>query len=178
VATASLVGLLAVAGCTGPDRTPVSRTAEGPWLCSGVPSTGIELALGGEELDGDSGQGSLGWLDDDFACTAEAGDSSILVRQMPVLNSGYGSTEQEVVDALESSSGGRRIDADAPGQGFLTETGQPVAVWVCTGFVTRVSFFGEPPKGRDWSQDAVNLLVSMLPWACGDEPVPDDATGT
>jgi hypothetical protein len=167
-----LLGVLAVGGCTGPDRTPVPRTAEAPWLCSGVPRDSIDLALGGAELDGDTGQGSLDWRDEQFYCAAQAGGSSIFVRQQTLLNSGYGSTEEAVVGTLEESSEGRRIDADAPGRGYLVEEGQAVAVWVCTGFVTRVSFFGEPPRGRDWDEDAVNLLVSVLPWACGEEEPP------
>ncbi|MBO3084402.1 hypothetical protein [Cellulomonas fengjieae] len=171
VLAGTLLGALVATGCTA-DPEPVPRTAGSPWLCSGVPRDSIDLALGGAELDEDSGQGSLGWRDDGFDCAAQAGDSTILVAQQTVLNSGYGSTEEEIVETLEASSDGRRIDADAPGRGYLVEEGQAVAVWVCTGFVTRVSFFGEPPRGRDWSEDAVNLLVSMLPWACGEEDAP------
>ena len=171
-AGAAVVLFTLISGCTGPEPVPVPRTADAPWLCSGVPLESIELALGGAELDDGGGQGALGWRDEQFTCSAEADESSIIVSQEPVLSSPFGSTEDDVVATLQESSAAQRIDADAPGRGYLTRVDDPVAVWVCTDFVTRVSFTGTEPDGRTWSEDAVNLLVSMLPWACGEEPPP------
>ena len=78
-------------------------------------------------------------------------------------------------DALTSSSAclvNLAIDADASGSGFLFGDSKATAMWVCGNHVLAVELLDVDTQGRDRRADARNLLVSMLPWACGGDEVP------
>jgi len=169
VAGLALVAVLA--GCSRPDTSPVPTTAASPYVCDGVPQEGAALALGGKA----SVQSQAGsWTTDrpNFVCILDgSGDRGL---QVDVVESGrIGATDQEALEEIRRTNDVDPIEADGPGAGFVTKPGAgTTAHWVCDGRYLQVSLDGDPVKGRDGDQDVENLLVSMLPWACGGEDVP------
>jgi len=176
LATLTGLGLVVVlAGCTSPDTSPVPTTAESPYVCDGVPLEGAELTLAGEaSVDTQSGS----WSSDgpnrpNFLCILSgSGDRSL---QIDVVESGrIAPTDEKALEVIEKTNDAEPIEADGPGAGYVTKPGAgTVAHWVCDGRYIKVSFDGDAVKGRDGNQDVENLLVSMLPWACGGDEVPE-----
>jgi len=172
-----VVALVAITlgACTSPDPSPVSPTAAAPWVCPGVPRDGSELALGGDVTAETSGR----WAAEGpgFFCTVKREDSSdgtILVMQGPVGSfASAGATAELQLAAIKREEGAEPIDADATGEGYAFGAGvKPTAAWVCGERVFTVELVSVDVEGRDGVADAENLLVSMLPWACGDEEAP------
>lgn len=166
------VGTLLLAACTGPSTDPVPTTADGPWVCDGVPRAGVELLLGGDgEVTSTGGE----WGDDvdGFSCIVEhPGGGSVIVSEEPTAWERFNASEDEnVLGVLSEQGGAEPIEADAPGAGYVYD--RPGAAWVCDG---RLLFVSEGQDidvdGRDVRDDLSNLLVSMLPWACDGASVP------
>ncbi|WP_273653299.1 hypothetical protein [Cellulomonas fimi] len=164
---AGALALLALlAGCSTPDDSPVPTLAEAPWICPGVPQTGVELALGGpaEVETTNSWEPGLGHAT--FQCFAERGDDARLM--VTYGGPGSGPSPQDV----RTGRGAVPISADADGEGWAEHAeGSSVATWQCGDNILRVGLVG-PVDGRDGLTDVSNLLVSMLPWACEGEEVP------
>lgn len=172
---AGAVGVVALllAACTGPSTDAVPTTAEGPWICDGVPRTGVELLLGGDaEVTSTGGE----WGDDTegFSCIVEhPGGGSVIVSEEPTAFETFNASQDaDVLGVLSEQAGATAIDADAPGAGYAYD--YPAAAWVCDGrllLVTEGQDFDV--DGRDVRDDLANLVVSMLPWACDGASVPE-----
>lgn len=176
-AVGCVVALLALplVGCAGPDRTPVPTEASGDMACDGVPRAGVELVLGGPVVvQRDHGQ--WGAEESGFQCdvVAAGGGTALVAVEEWDVRTRYGGSDESVVDLLGAQGGAEAIEAAAPGAGFVTggDGADASAGWVCGGRVLTVALLGVTTAGRDQRADAERLLVSMLPWACGDEDAP------
>lgn len=166
--------LTVVAGCTAEAaQEPVPTTAESPFLCDGVPLLGHRLLTGAGNLSY-AGDAFRPW-DDDVLCVAEGpGGESVAVSHQATEGLGLGSVKEQV-EELRAHTSATRIDADAPGEGYVIPDGeQPYGRWVCDdGTRTEVRLASSPPSGRDVSEDLSRYLTSILPWACGDAEAPE-----
>lgn len=167
----AFLGVALVAACTSaPDAAPVPLDATGPFVCDGVPSTGVELILGGPvERESSSGR----WADPRFGCIVHPTDgraSSVTVSYRDVSEGAeWGDTDEAVLRTLSAQGGATAFEADVPGAGYRYGD---TAGWVCSGRFLLVSALGETPPGRDWEQDVERLAVSLLPWACAGAEAP------
>ena len=163
------VGLLAA--CGSPDDSPVPTTAAAPWACAGVPQDGVDLILGASATATTHGR----WSDESgsFTCTAKhEGSGTVLVIQDPVGGFIGGVDAKSQLEAISREPDAEPIDADATGSGYVVGSTKPAAAWVCGERVLSVELINVDTEGRDGRDDATNLLVSMLPWACDGEAVP------
>jgi len=172
VARGAACGLtvLALAACSGPSTDPVPTTASSPYVCTGVQQEGADLALGGSSTS-DRQRGT--WGDDPvgFNCQVDGPSGSILVNEKPVAaGSTWGSNGPDVLVTLKRQGLAAPIDATQPGAGYMFGDGS--AGWVCGERFLLIQILDADTKGRDARADAGNLLVSMLPWTCGDAEVP------
>jgi len=159
-----VVALAALTACTSPDTAPVPTTAADPYVCAGVPQEGTELALGGSGTAKETGS----WLADGpaFSCAVTRSGGKVFVT--------YG----DPTTFLSLDQAGQQLDAepltaDGDGSGYVFGDSRATAMWVCGEHVLAVELIGVDVKGRDQRDDAENLLISMLPWACGDTAVPE-----
>ena len=162
--------VLVLAGCSGPSTDPVPTTASSPYVCTGVQQDGADLALGGASTS-DRQRGT--WGDDPvgFSCEVNGPSGSILVSEEPAgAASTWGSNGAEVLASLKKQGAAAAITADQPGAGYTFGDGS--AGWVCGERFLLVQILDADTKGRDPKVDAGNLVVSMLPWTCGDAEVP------
>jgi hypothetical protein len=171
-ALAGLALVVVLTGCSRPDTSPVPTTAESPYVCDGVPLEGAELTLAGKaSVDKQSGS----WITErpNFLCVLDGSGDRML--QIDVVESvRIGPTDEKALEVIEKTNDAEPIEADAPGAGYVTKPGAgTVAHWVCDGRYIKVTFRGDDVKGRNGNQDVENLLVSMLPWACGGDEVPE-----
>ena len=176
------VGLLVVtvAGCAGPDLSPVPSQAAAPFVCDGVPLAGAELTLGGPveanrivESWGDDGAG--------FRCSLvlKSGEPGlILVSDEDLRGVSPTTGEQGQLALLALQGDAQPIHADVDGAGYVFGVdSSPVAAWICHGRYITVNLERVEVEGRSQRADAQALLVSMLPWACGDQKVPARTVG-
>lgn len=173
--TSSVCLLLALGGCSGPDLSAVPTEATAPFVCDGVPEAGTALLLGGKVAQkqthgrwGDDGAG--------FDCVIElesggAGRVMVIAGEVGVV---FGATDEaSSVEEFSKQGNATAIDADATGGGYVYGSGANLtAAWACGGRVVSVEIFDADVKSRDGRADAGNLLVSMLPWACGGQDPP------
>ena len=174
MALAGLAVLGLVEGCTGPDAdTPVPTTAGEPFVCTGVPRAGVELALGGAAASVEE-EGTWGREGRGFSCSVRrsSGDGVVQVLEWDVVAK-LGVTGEEALDLFSRERDATEIRADVPGAGYaIGDAADGSAKWVCGDRMITVSLIGVPRIGRDERVDAEALLRSMLPWACGDEDAP------
>jgi len=149
--------------CSSPDTAAVPTTADAPYVCAGVPQRGTSLTLGGDV----SAQETGSWLADGpaFSCTVDRSGGRVFVTYGDPTTFLSLATAGEQQDSVA-------IDADASGSGFLFGDSKATAMWVCGNHVLAVELLDVDTQGRDRRADARNLLVSLLPWACGDTAVP------
>ena len=163
--------------CSGRDTTtPVPTEAAAPFMCDGVPALGVELLTGAPDAEVTQ-EGQWGSDERNFYCT-------VTVEQEPGLFRGLTVTEQRVAvsifgDAATAeeelrATSGQVIDADESGVGAVygSTEGTLTAAWACGERVLWVEVQGVFDDGRAAEEDLSNLLVSMLPWVCGDDDVP------
>lgn len=165
------IGLLCVGGitgCSGASLEPVPTTATGDFVCDGVAREGVELILGGRVA---SVEPSNTWDDESFLCFVGGEKARVSVSATPTMFATWGGgTDEGVLERASEWMGAVPFEAEgAVGAGSRDPDG---ALWVCGGRLLRVDLSGRLVEGRDASLDAANLLVSMLPWACGDEEPP------
>lgn len=168
--------LLAVAACTGPDLEEVPTEAAEPFVCAGVPAEGVTLLLG---ADAARARTSGHWGDDGigFDCVVEleSGDPGRVMVISGDVGIAFGSGDAtEALEEFSAQGDAAAIDADAAGGGYVYGSGEEsaTAAWVCDSRVLSVEAFDVDVEGRELRADVENLLVSMLPWACGDEEAP------
>lgn len=170
---------LAVAACGGPDLDAVPTKAVEPFVCAGVPAGATALLLGGEvtqkRTSGRWGDGGIG-----FDCVVElaSGDPGrVMVISGDVgIAFGTGDAATALAD-FSRQADAESIDADAKGGGYVYgRASNATAAWVCASRVLSVEAFDADVEGRNARSDAENLLVSMLPWACGGDEAPDRTT--
>jgi len=171
--TAGVVALVLTAGvsaCSGPDTSSVPTEAHAPYLCDGVPRRGAELILGGAAaLEGQDGS----WGAGRYSCRVRRDDDrgALIVSAQDVASAGnWGSTPDVVLRTLSEQGSPTPIEADAPGAGYGFGGGS--AGWVCEDRFVLISLVDVSVEGRDGQADAEAYLVSMLPWACGDQDPP------
>lgn len=165
-ACVAVLAIAAVSGCTTPDTAPVPDVADAPFVCDGVPERGMELTLGGKVTAEQTGS----WRADGpaFSCAVDGGAGRVLVT--------YGDpTTFLSLDDASQQGGAEPLELDADGAGYLFGGAAPTAMWVCGDRVLAVETFDVDTRGREASDDARNLLASMLPWACDGEDAPDAA---
>lgn len=167
--TAGLILLTLVAGCSGPDLSPVPTTATAPYACDGVPRTSAEL-ITGEPVTADVSNHNWGDDQQPFLCSLVSEHGLVQVEEAPVEQDSWGPTEASVIAAMQATTDDPPLQLDAPGTGYTW--GGHTAGWVCNGRVITVAI-GDSVSGRDRLADATNLLASMLPWACNGEDVPE-----
>lgn len=174
-AVASLVPVLLLTACTGGAPTPVPREAGAPFVCAGVPSEGTALILGGDVVQlrrhGEWGVDGSG-----FQCDvgpAPGGDALIMVEEWDVAIR-LGTDGDSALKMLAAQTGATLIEADSIGAGYTSGSAdEGSATWVCADRMLAVDLLGVQTAGRDQRADAEALVVSMLPWACGGEDVPE-----
>lgn len=170
----ALLAAVVLVGCTPTAPDPVATHADAPYVCDGVPLAGVQSLLGEDvtvQARGAWGADGIG-----FGCTIDAVEEdgpALLVLERGRAGSfiGGGADDEEELRQLGTQAAAEPIDADAPGGGVLFGPQEPTAVWVCDGRELSVELLadGELAERRD---DVARLLISMLPWACGGEPVP------
>jgi len=163
-----VVCLGVIAGCASPSLDPVPTVAGGDFLCDGVPREGVELILSGHA---ESAEPTGTWEGETFFCWIDGKEVGVDVRARPTIFATWGGgTDAGVLERAGEWMGATPLDAeDVAGAGYRHPD---AALWVCNGRLVRVDLSGRLVEGRDASMDAANLLVSMLPWACGDEEAP------
>jgi hypothetical protein len=176
------VGLLVVtvAGCARPDLSPVPSQAAAPFVCDGVPLAGAELTLGGP-VEANRMVGTWGRADSMFTCSVvRKADVKglILVSDEDLRGVSPTTGEQGQLALLALQGDAQPIHADAVGAGYVFGI-EPsgAAAWVCHGRYIKVWLARVEVEGRSQRADAQALLVSMLPWACGDQKVPAQTVG-
>lgn len=168
-AIAVVVGAGLVSGCAGPSLDPVPTVASGEFVCDGVPRDGVELILGGPV---GTIEPNNGWEDEFFSCWIDGAGARVSVSASPTKFASWGGgTDEGVLARANQSSNAVTLEVEsAVGSGTRLHHR---ALWVCDGRLVRVDLSGALVGERDWSVDAANLLISMLPWACdGEEPPP------
>jgi len=171
VAVVAVVGTLA--GCTSQsfDPTTVPTEAAAPYLCDGVPTTGLEALTGDDHLEAsDDPAGTWG---KDFLCEARDGSSTkATVSSLDVTSRGGGSVDDRIAE-LKSAPGAVVVVGSASGAGYVLPSGdQPHATWVCAdGRVTEVRLFSSSDDDR-LVEGLSRYLISVLPWGCGDATPP------
>lgn len=166
-----LTGLLivvALTGCGEGSTEPVPTSASEPFLCDGIPLTGLQRMTGLDEL---SAEEITEW-DDSYICRVqdEEGATAVFVDRDDQPVPGMGSPEDQLAAAL--GSGGVEVTAPAPGRGYVRSDGQIRARWACDDGVRTEIILQHPAKGREPTEDLSRYLVSILPWVCGDEEAP------
>ena len=176
VLVVALAAGLVVAGCSGPDATtPVPTEATDPYVCTGVPERSLELMLGGAVMSTRE-YGTWGLEGRGFMCDiARVGDGRgvVLIEEWDV-GTKQGIEPEQALEMFALERDAASITAEAPGAGYAIgdeESGS--AKWVCGERMLVVSTSGVRDFGRDQRADAEALLVSMLPWACDGEEVPE-----
>ncbi|MBO3085525.1 hypothetical protein [Cellulomonas fengjieae] len=163
LAVGLVAAVLVLGACTSPDTTAVPDTADGPYVCDGVPERGVELALGGASEATQTGS----WTADGpaFSCSVTRDGGKVLVT--------YGDPSTFLpLEQAADQEGAEAIDADVDGSGYLFGDSKPTAMWVCGERVLAAELIDVDTEGRDPRADARALLTSMLPWACGDADAP------
>lgn len=177
MALVSVLAVLSVGGCTASDLDkPVPTVAGPPFLCDGVPLTGLQRMTGIRDLVVDKstqspwGRGFLCEVDDadGFVATISRRDTEGL---------GFGTPEEQVAE-LRANSRAVPIVADARGSGFvIADDSQPLARWICDdGVRTDVSLL-KRPDSKDLEEDLAHYMISILPWVCGDQSAPKRTVG-
>jgi hypothetical protein len=177
--TASVLLVLGLVGCSGPDTdTPVPTTAGPPFACRGVPERGAELMSGVDSLQPDeAGQWGPGG---NFVCFLEVEEdgemrTKVHVEERSVESVRHtGDTNEQLLRQLQRGRGrANPIEATQPGKGFTAAGPEGVVdgFWVCGDRLLWVTLL-RPVAGRAPHQDVARYLTSMLPWACGGEKVP------
>ena len=175
-AAIGVLSSLVLAGCVGGvDGTPVPTTAAEPFLCTGVPREGVELLSGVSDLRVSEGAGA--WDDSawSFACFVSTADDDgvVSVDSEPAVWHGF-ETAEDYLAQFEGSDTWVPIDGTGPGGGYAGRPSEDLveAQWACGERRIRVTAFTVAGGGRDPVEDVSRLMVSMLPWACGDQDAP------
>lgn len=150
-------------------------TATEPYVCPGVPQRSAELVLGSDVEATSFGS----WKPDvalSFTCVvaaASGGDARLKVLSLPIGVIGEGGDEA-VIQYLGGEDAVEPITADAAGHGWVARLPTSArALWVCGDLTVQARLDDADVDGRDEADDVTNLLVSVLPWACEGEPVPE-----
>ena len=181
-----LVGAVCLAaglcGCrsqpeTMPSQVPTDSTA---WICPGVPAHSVEVVTGKNPEVKTSGD-PYGRM---WACHAQNtrinhGAGPIAEVNWGVIYEGnsYKYTGEEsarvrfpeniwTLPGVEGSGSWATNGADR----------DSTAQWVCGDRYVEAYVAVNKDQKRDSTVDARNLLTSVLPWACGDQPVPGATT--
>lgn len=164
------VAVVMVAGCGSGSSEPVPTSAAEPYVCEGVPSVGLERMTGVDDLRAED---QHPWAGDVFTCEVldERGSTVVFVYRDDRLVAGMGSPEDQLAAGL--AGGGVEVVASAPGRGYVIADGEhSEARWACEDGVRTEILLQQPDRDRDLQEDLSRYLVSILPWACGDEDPP------
>ena len=168
----------AVGGCTPAEVVPVPTSASEPFVCDGVPARAIELVLDIPRADFDVRQ-SGAWDGAVFTCEVAAGPGeaapAVSVTLLPWAGGPYGSLAAATRAFALVEAPGRPLEVvGGSGSGMAQPIGEESAqaVWACADVYLEAELRRVAEPGRDAIDDAANLVVSMLPWACGDQEVP------
>ena len=170
VAFVAAVVLLA-SGCTASDlAVPVPTAAAAPYLCDGVPLTGLERMTRTSDLAAEDIAANE-W-DSAFLCQVSHGDRLVAsVLQVSLEGRGSDPVDEQIAEA-RTRSGALQIVADAPGAGYVVERDdETFARWVCEDN-TRTDVTVYVDSDPDLEEDLARYMVSILPWACGDAEAP------
>jgi len=173
-----LCGVLVLAGCAqSVPPGPVRTAAASPYACAGVPLEGLET-LARMPLKVAPAHSSDDWANSQWGrsgllCDLEGsgGYASVYFSPDASVNS---------QDFFALNPGVHRIESDQPGVGgWLESDGGLVARWWCgpelrRATIVRVYPTGEPPFDGD---GLARYMISLMPWACGDTPVPPATDG-
>lgn len=176
-------GLVLLAGCgsaVSMDPVPMVVGADEEFLCSGVPLTGLELMTGVEELAYNFNHAPPRWaIDEDMPFHCSAGEpgsdaSLVVVERTDIELVGFGrSADEQIAKIARAWGDDSRIDADAPGAGFVLDDGyHPAARWVCPDGVRMNMTLYVAAEGRDAGEDLERYVRSMLPWMCDADQAP------
>lgn len=179
VAAVPLVALLAcsLTACSPLDEIPVPQTSsEGPWACDGVARFNIERIVGNPNLPMQTGD----WRtvkEHGFACNVDSPHGTVDITVTPFTAEEAPTKAAELTESWLASGGEPIADPKgAPGQGYIFgEPGvQVTAGWVCTDRSLEVVLTDVfPDERRDQFDDAENMLLGVLGYACAMEQVPD-----
>ena len=183
-----LVGAVCLAaglcGCrsqpeTMPSQVPTDSTA---WICPGVPAHSVEVVTGkNPEVKTSGDPYSRRWRCHAQNTRINHGAGPIAEVNWGVIYEGnsYKYTGEEsarvrfpeniwTLPGVEGSGSWATNGADR----------DSTAQWVCGDRYVEAYVAVDKDQKRDSTVDARNLLTSVLPWACGDQPVPGATTPT
>jgi len=166
--------LVGLSGCAGTDTAAVPTEAGGAFVCDGVPSRGAELILGGAVVETrHHGQWGLDARGFQCAVTRESGGSGLITIEEWDVGTRLGTDSEGALELIAGQAGATPIDAQVDGAGYVSGAkDEGSATWVCGARMLAVDLQSVTTAGRDQRADAEALLVSMLPWACGDAEAP------
>lgn len=125
------------------------------------------------ELDVTTVRGEWG-ADSLFTCTVDVEGDRQPGGLLSVTEQDLASTQYSVEGLLDENPDHLVIEADQPGAGVAYQSeSSATARWICDDRFVMV-VVDDLVEGRDGAQDVADYLVSMLPWACGGEPVPEE----
>ena len=188
-----LFSLLSLEGCSSSTRrqsaaSPVPTvlpSGEKDWPCQGVPYSAVRPIVDGRF---DKSETYVNDSDGDL--------KSCYIRKMPKVDGGsfvsikWGGLAKLETGADYSLTGEDSVfvnnDADfaiegVRGKGALRNSspGSVVAAWDCAastlsgrGIVVEILYDSQQQSPRDLSQDAVNTITLVRPWACGETSIP------
>lgn len=150
------------------------------WVCPGVPAKSVMLVTGDDPVVSAASDPDYGW----WACSAstttlDQGLGSLVIVRWGLIDEGssykYMGDESARVRFPENVWTLPGVE----GSGSWASNGSDsdsTAQWVCGDRYVEAYVAVDKGQKRDSIADARNLLTSVLPWACGDRPVPGATT--
>ena len=150
------------------------------WVCPGVPAKSVMLVTGDDPVVSAASDPDYGW----WACSAstttlDQGLGSLVIVRWGLVDEsnsyefiGYESIRVRFPENVWTLPG-------VEGSGSWASNGSDsdsTAQWVCGDRYVEAYVAVDKGQKRDSIADARNLLTSVLPWACGDRPVPGATT--
>lgn len=181
-----LVGVVVCGvGCSGLRSEVVAMPSVVPadsesWVCPGVPADSVMLVTGDDPVVWAASDPDHGW----WSCSASTTTlgqglgSLVIVRWGLITGSnsyefiGYESIRVRFPENVWTLPG-------VEGSGSWSSAGSDsdsTAQWVCGDRYVEAVVSSTKEQKRDSIADVRNLLTSVLPWACGDRPVPGATT--
>ena len=160
-----------------PSAVPTDTTS---WICPGVPTDSVTIITGDTPEISTAGDpyGRI-WICRVQTTTLDKGVGSSVSIHWGLLTEGnsykYTGEESSRVRFPENIWTLPGIEGSGA---WATTSLDSTAQWVCGDHYVEVQVFEKKKQRerRDMNADARNLLTSVLPWACGDQPVPGATT--
>ena len=149
------------------------------WICPGVPAASVMRVTGDDPVVEAASDPDYGWWSWPPPTTLDQGLGSLVIVRWGLIDEsnsyefiGYESIRVRFPENVWTLPG-------VEGSGSWSSAGSDsdsTAQWVCGDRYVEAVVSSTKERKRDSIADARNLLTSVLPWACGDRPVPGATT--